>query len=163
MLASTFDGFCFLWTKLPVLWSLYQDLTRSHLHSPGTSPLRPDCLISLYDGIFVLTLSSVKFNRPSFCCPLHSHPSSSSKCPDQWQLGLRLDTSQSITSLIPWHVIRSVAWARNYARYPVSCVELRIFQLYCQVEINVGIAQNKYITNTTPSILHFLQERHLPP
>ena len=98
MLASTFDGFCFLWTKLPVLWSLYQDRTGSHLHSPGTSPLRPDCLISLYDGIFVLTLSSVKFNRPSFCCP-HS----SSKCwcqlrPDQWQLGLSLDTSQSITS-----------------------------------------------------------------
>ena len=98
MLASTFDGFCFLWTKLPVLWSLYQDLTGIHLHSPGPSPLRPDCLISLYDGIFVLTLSSVKFNRPSFCCPLHSHSSSSSKCPDKWQLGLRLDTSQSITS-----------------------------------------------------------------
>lgn len=26
-------------------------------------------VLSLYDGIFVLTLSSVKFNRPSFCFP----------------------------------------------------------------------------------------------
>ena len=26
-------------------------------------------VLSLYDGIFVLTLSSVKFNRPSFCLP----------------------------------------------------------------------------------------------
>ena len=53
--------------------SMYFDLCikiRREAISILQAPVACDPIVlSLYDGIFVLTLSSVKFNRPSFCLP----------------------------------------------------------------------------------------------
>ena len=67
MLASTFDGFCFLWTALHVLWSQYQVISILHSAVNASCMSPANCSISDCGGIFVRTLSSVKFNRPSFC------------------------------------------------------------------------------------------------